>query len=466
MQPLSAARPDSYPVLMKCLVATAVLGLAISYSKLYLFHMVLGVVLFRSVFVDTPGSLRDSRPLPSRFHYFFLFFMGWFALGMAWSIHRVYTLQYVGYVTVGGLISILMVKYIGTDPRRFEELFKVARFWFLVDVAVGILESLKLIRLPVSPFSPYSKHFTKLSDFSDVTMDYLETSPTGFHWNPNNYSLVMNIVLPFLVLYPKLWVRAVGAATVCYLALCTGSRGSLATAVFILVASIAFSQKNSWGLWIVLLSSVAVMGLFSSGLSSSLESSTLGVKIKDAMGTLDAISGYVVRDSQNEGNSIGVRRELIQNGWRSLMATGGLGVGGGADKYIQETMGLGTRNITSMHNYWMELLVDGGFPLIVILGLWYGALTFELARLSRHFPPGSPPRYYMTACALALIGFVPGAITASSAIYIFPQYLLYGFAIAMINIGRQRVIEAQASGSAGPSGFPSQRPPVDGRRSR
>ncbi|GLI36672.1 hypothetical protein GHYDROH2_01730 [Geobacter hydrogenophilus] len=147
---------------------------------------------------------------------------------------------------------------------------------------------------------------------------------------------------------------------------------------------------------------------------------------------------YVSWDSINHSDSIGLRQQLILNGFRSLKSTYGLGIGGGADLKMQQIYnntyyGNHADNlILSMHNFWVELLVNGGAIFFLLFVVWYLMMIHKLHYISKH-SYDNRLQYFASSSCLALIGFSLAAISASSVIYFFPMWLLFGFSIATIN---------------------------------
>ena len=60
------------------------------------------------------------------------------------------------------------------------------------------------------------------------------------------------------------------------------------------------------------------------------------------------------------GESISIREELARNGINALKNSYGFGVGAGGSVAIQEKLGGVDGRITSMHNFWLEVIVDSG----------------------------------------------------------------------------------------------------------
>ena len=101
------------------------------------------------------------------------------------------------------------------------------------------------------------------------------------------------------------------------------------------------------------------------------------------------------------------------------------------------------RDIQSTHNIWVELLVNGGFILFVPFAMWYWSLLRELRRWHLRARPNRKLAYYCSALSLGMITFVLSAVSASTVIYFLPMYLMFGLAIAMVNICRHAALCAQ-----------------------
>ena len=116
-----------------------------------------------------------------------------------------------------------------------------------------------------------------------------------------------------------------------------------------------------------------------------------------------------------------------------MKETYGLGVGAGGSIAVQEKIGGVDGRITSMHNFWLELIVDAGIILSFFFFLWYISLTWNLYKLGIQ-SNNEEFRYLGRSFSLCMIIFVPAAISASSVIYFLPMWLMLGFAIAIIEI--------------------------------
>lgn len=238
----------------------------------------------------------------------------------------------------------------------------------------------------------------------------------------------MVAVLPFFIFLKRSWFRLLGIIGVPIVIILSGSRGSVLAMFLVLFVYNVFYVKKTFSYWMNV-----ILWIFSLGM--------LAIYFIDITFVFDAISAlfeYVLFDSDST-DSIGIRQQLIHNGLEALKATYGLGVGGGADTKVQllaNNTFYGSASddhqVLSMHNFWAELLVNGGVLFFVAFVVWYVKLGYELFHISKN-TENDRLKYFASSSSLALVGFSVAAISASSVIYYFPTWLLLGFSIATIN---------------------------------
>ena len=139
----------------------------------------------------------------------------------------------------------------------------------------------------------------------------------------------------------------------------------------------------------------------------------------------------------NDTSSIAIRQNLIENGMHAFKESYGLGVGGGNSQVVQKESD-NTHGIFSMHNFWIEILVEGGALVFGLWVVWY----FLLLRRSylwwrRKIPEEN--RRLSAAVSLSMIGAVIAIISISSAIYFLPFWLLLALAVRMNDLNRNQI---------------------------
>ena len=154
-------------------------------------------------------------------------------------------------------------------------------------------------------------------------------------------------------------------------------------------------------------------------------------RLNELANSVEALSLYISGEI-NIGGSLEWRRELIENGLNAFKSTHGLGLGAGGSLANQEMIGAVDGRFTSMHNFWIELLVEGGVFVALLLLFWITNLIFKLFLISK--TNSRKIKYYSESSLLSLIAFIPAAISASSTIYFFPMWIFFGFVISIISV--------------------------------
>ena len=408
-------------------IATAILGVSISYSSIYLFHVALFSLCVYFISSVIKNDLSITKPvLPTKYHKFFYIMFWWYLLTIVWSIDKAVSLQYMVYIFCGVTIAITII-YFSANIEKQNKVFKVVSIVFFIEIFFCLLESLTSFRLPVSAYSKYLSFFGRenvLENFSAKTF-----TPTGFEWNPNTLAAVLNITLPFFLLHKRMLVKLAGSSIILFLIVATGSRGNFVAATLILFCFIYFLNKRRA---LILGFLLPVLGFLGFLLVNPLLKVSSNPKIRAAYDSFNTLKIYFT-SYEGRDDSIGVRRMLIENGLNGLKTSNGLGIGGGASKLIVSNGIPWLPETYPMHNFWIELLVEGGILFFAIFVLWYFKVLLDLYKISISKITTVRLRYFSSASLLAMIGFSVGAVSASSTIYVLPMWVLFGFAIATIN---------------------------------
>lgn len=434
----------AFGTIVNLFLISAVLGSGIGYSHLYLFHVCLVILVAAWVLLTlygTKGVFIKPRSLLSGF---FLVMICWYAFGLIWSIKPIYTLQYLIYIILGGTIVFVIVGRTVSE-ERYESIYNVLKWAFLLEIIIALLEIFTPFRLPTSPFSKYAAIFgrsgTDFGLYDDDIALYLQSMPTAFHGNPNNLGVVMAALLPFFLFHRRLIVKVVGALSLLLVIVMTGSRASFIGAVFGIV--LYFAITNLKNFLILCLSGILLSFTLIWGLDELKKSEYLFVwKIAS---TADALTTYITEEDIS-GGSISVRQQLIKNGIDALYSSNGLGVGGGGSVAVQERVSGAEKKVTSMHNFWIEVLVDSGAPFFLLFVIWYMAVCFKL--LSIYFKTNSSfYKYHSASLFVSFSAYSLACVSASSVIYHLPMWIMFGMGLALINVwrrsGRSAAVEAQ-----------------------
>lgn len=416
---------------MKLFLFSAVLGMAVSYQKVFLMHVVL--VLF-AVILMIP-SLRER----SNFHFnkqetplqwFPLLMLVWYSIMTLVSNHLGHSLKYLFYVE-NGLAIILLIVYYTENLEYQKKVFQALAWIFVIEIIISLLEMYTKFRMPLSPYSPYLSFFGReYSPGFDVAV--MKDTPTGFHWNPNDLAIAMTLIFPFFMLAKRWWVQIAGMIAIFLIVIADDSRSSLVALVVIMILSILLFQRKVLKVIIPVLVAGALLSSF---YYDDIKDSQTFLRIKYTIESVQILLTGGETASHNAAyDSLGLRQQLTMDGIQSVIDSKGLGIGPGENMYIhKESTGM---DYFALHNFWLELFVDGGVIFGLAFLVWHWYMAYRLWRITRR---GKDPRltYYAKGTFLSIVGFFFAAFSASSVIYFLPMWILYGFAIITIHNGKR-----------------------------
>ena len=418
------------PKLSEIFILSCVIGVGISYGDLYLFHIILGVlILFSFKLLRVNNYKVNLNFFTKNYIYFLIIFFLWYFLSIFWSLNKIYTIQYLFYIFCGvAIVFTVLINF--SSKEKLLRALKIAGFAFCIEIILSLLESLTTFRLPISPFSNIVTFFGREPSLQPALDSFLIPSsiqpPTGFQWNPNDLAITMIMLIPFFLFSKNNFVKWFAIIAISIIIIMTSSRTVLFSMGILFLIYFIFYKKQITTLILISL----LLSVFFTQIDKLKESSN--PQVSDIANTFTAIQDFV-NDDIIFGQSISIRQELALNGIKALKETYGLGVGAGGSIAVQEKTGGVDGRITSMHNFWLELIVDSGIVFSFFFFLWYISLTWNLYKLGIQ-SNNEEFRYLGRSFSLCMIIFVPAAISASSVIYFLPMWLMLGFAIAIIEI--------------------------------
>ena len=250
-----------------------------------------------------------------------------------------------------------VVKYASTI-KRFNNVFRVLGIIVLIEIIFALLESFTSFRLPISSYSSHAVLFGKepvnYSKLDNLLSLSKLTPPTGFNWNTNDFAIRMVIVLPFFLCSKRVGLKIFGILCITTLIVMTASRAAFIALILIFTLYLLLIKKNIPTLILIWFSSI---GLFFS-IAQLQESSN--PRINELANSAEAL-GLYFSGNIDVGGSLKWRRELIENGLHAFGKTYGIGLGAGGSAANQEFVGAVDGRFISMHNFWIEILVEGGY---------------------------------------------------------------------------------------------------------
>ena len=281
--------------------------------------------------------------------------------------------------------------------------------------------------MPISSHSNIASLFGKNSDiFTKYENLFFYSNfrpPTGFHWNTNDLAICMVISLPFFLCHKKTSVKVFGILFISTIVVMSASRAVFLAMILIYSLYLFFIKKKIGTLVIIWMTSVSIFwAILQLGESEN-------PRLNELANSVEALKLYLSGDI-DIGGSIEWRRELIDNGLQAFIQTNGIGLGAGGSTVNQELIGPVAGRFTSMHNFWIEILVEGGIFIAILITFWVISLIYKLFLISKT-TMNENIKYYSKSLFLSMSAFIPASIAASSTIYFFPMWILFGLAISV-----------------------------------
>lgn len=427
-----------------CLVISAAIGAGISYGNVYLFHifLVLNVfyigVLKINHLKEKVSYVLDKK---NKMNYFFVFSIVWFLILLPFAASKYFALRHLIFITQGFLLCLIIVENV-RDYTKFQFLFKGVSIIYIIALIIGVLEGLQILRWPISRISRYNHLFARENEIFDILSktkypEYVNSMPTGFHWNPNDFSIFVLLGLPFFLLCKNIYVSLIGLTTTVLLILAAGSKLAFLGVISIIIVSSIFMFKKYYKNILYLL--FLVIFISTNGFTL-LQGKFL--KVNEMQGLvlpwmpLPTSPDKIIDDFDHlDSHSQGYRVMLLQEGIEMIKEHPLLGVGGGNSQYIlQEKGGVGYDKLTNIHNFWFELLIEGGLIYFLTFVFWCWILLKFLFKYFKNDNLSEDKRYYISAFLLSSIGLLISGVASSSMIAFLPLYLFIGVLVSLYHI--------------------------------
>ncbi len=421
----------SYNHLVLFLIVSAYLGVAISFSDFYLFHFALIILGILSIYKLKKNEYRlDINILSKNYVFLLVVIFIWYSASLFWAPRIELGLKYIFYLFCGLTISISIISF-SDSIRNLNKIFHLLSIFVFVEIIISLVESFTSFRMPISSYSSISSFFGK----EPINLSALDTiiyskirPPTGFRWNTNDLAISMIIALPFFLCYKRTMIKFFGILAITTIVVMSASRAVFLSLILIYSLYLFFIKKRIGTLSLIWLISIGILW----GMNQLRDSDNL--RINELANSMEALTLYLSGEI-DVGGSLQWRRELVDNGLKAFSKSYGLGLGAGGSLANQELIGPVAGRFTSMHNFWIELLVEGGIFVAIIIFFWLISIIYKLFVISITTTNNSL-KYYSQSLFLSVTAFVPAAIAASSTIYFFPMWVMFGFAISVILLSK------------------------------
>jgi teichuronic acid biosynthesis protein TuaE len=396
-------------------VLAALLGPAVALPQarqVFAFRVLVAVLIFGSLTWALLTRLR-LRVAPLSLIAWLAAWLGWLLLSLLWAPDKTAGFRYLALLALM-VVVLAATAYWGTTRERLRTLLVVLGVALALNLLVATAEGTLGLHLPSSVYGGQ-----RIARFA-----------TGFFYNPNDLATYLAICLPFLLVGLFLTRRAslkalalLGLALSAYALVHTGSRVALVAIGFetLLVMAVLFARG-----WVRHRGAIVVIGVaLLAGLAFLAFNSSQSPVLNQFR---------LANVSQEVGSASGssrVRVTLLQLGWRVALRydLAGAGPGNAEDLIRQQPDRPG--DLANLHNWWMEILVDGGLPGLVFYLLFFVGLLVALWRIGRD-GADDQLRYLGTAAAIAVAGYIIGCWGPSSVFDFPPMWVLFGLGLAVV----------------------------------
>lgn len=423
------------------LLISGIVGIAVSYSSVYLFHIILTLSLtyiFYQLINDRHylKTLLMGYPIPTLLFLATTFLT--YTVLLFFAENTTYALFHLAFITIGGLI-IFIIPTFTYDIKDFKKSIIVLGIIVGVDLLLGFAESLGAFRWYISGLSDVVQYFGYQNEIQTIlskaiSFDYVHTMPTGFQYNPNDFAVLASLALPFFLLLRNKYLSLIGSLLIIWLTVAAGAKIVFIANIFMIIISFfyTFSKKHIFKLIIPLL---FVVFIITNGFGFI---QGRNIKINEIQAFCYKMVGiappkYNLQLKETD-NSASLRKELLLFGFHKSIEHKLLGYGGGQSRYQMEKAGGITKDkICNLHCFWLELLFEGGIIYLLVFIVFYIYILLNLLKIARsnkdNFIGSSSSSLIISLC-----GFVISSNAPSSVIYFLPMYILLGISISLIKI--------------------------------
>tara|TARA_Y100000768_G_scaffold521_1_gene411 strand:+ start:49782 stop:51080 length:1299 start_codon:yes stop_codon:yes gene_type:complete len=413
-------------------IISAFVGGAISYSDFYLFHFVLLTLSIIWIYQIKENEFRLDIDLFSKNHVFpLIIILLWYLISLLWTPSIELGLKYIFYIFCGISITLSIISFC-SNVVNLNKIFYMLSIFIFIEIIIGLIESFTSFRMPISSYSSLAPLFGKdpinFSEFDTIFLYSGIRPPTGFRWNTNDLAISMIISLPFFICNKRKLIKVFGILSITTIVIMTASRAAFLAMLLIYSFYLFFVKKRVGTLSLIIMTSVGILwSMFQLRESEN-------PRINELANSIEALTLFL-SGQLDVGGSIEWRRELVDNGINAFYNSFGLGIGAGGSVSNQEIIGPVAGRFTSMHNFWIELLVEGGIFIAIIISFGILSIIYKLFIISRT-TPDNELKYFSQSLFLSVTAFIPAAIAASSTIYFFPMWIMFGFAISVILLSK------------------------------
>ncbi|GEM_PF-2100882 len=392
-------------------------------NNLFDYFIILSILFLIIIFIKKEEDLKSYfiyiKKLKTTF-LLFLFLIIWLIysfIAIFWSKYKLEAIHKLQFIIYANIIFILFI-YI----KLTENMNKVSLSLFYLAIFLFLVSILEI-------FFPVQYSFSRLGKQGIFSI------PNGTCWNINDFATFLYISSFFLIAYINIKIKKTIISSLLsifsivfflFIIYKTGSRANLIGLIINLIIScIIFiiylinllikkiNNKSRKNMFLVIFFALFIILTILSLKIVEMKSNFFGKQIKILSNILRLSLNKQIKDIYSDT----IRIRLILNGFIILKDTYFLGSGPGTSEILMKTYSnkyYYTKNITNLHNFWMELFVEYGIILFLLFVIFYFFLLVKLVKkiFSDNKEIKNVGLYILSFSSL--IGFVVASISVSS----------------------------------------------------
>lgn len=404
------------------------LGPSFSYGSIYFYHLIL---FFCIIFIFSKQTYQEQikkiilRPL----NLILLAILIFYVISLLWADNIKVGINYIIIYCVGLSVVYIGQFFLQEDHMKKSFLNKFLPISVLSVLIISLLEIFTSFRLPISSLSNYNEMFGRENILSDILeleniIGYNLSSPTAFFWNPNNLAVFIGLFIPILLKINKTYSYILFIISVIVIVY-TASRFSLISLGLVLLIFSFVKVRMLFYFLTLNLVLIIPMLLFSDSIYNiKANEPILKITNHDLLTSLNGNSKlYKNKVIDETDNSQGIRKQLYIQGWEYIVKSKFLGVGAGNADWLNLKQSENTQDITNVHFYWLEIFINGGLFVILLMTVFFGNIVLSLIKKLKNDSNS-------LALLMSLVLFGLSVISISTAHYFLPYY---GFLAILIN---------------------------------
>lgn len=401
-----------------------IFGFEVGSIHMFPYRILIPLIWLLLIFMAIRNKGRLEIP-PIQVKAYGLFMLLWLVYGVLsinWAVDKIMAAKHVIFLFTSFSLICFTVVYLNS----IGDLSLISKIWLVflgLMIIIGVFETISGSHLPLSG----------LYNPDRVRLIY---APTAVFYNQNDFATFLSLSAPFLISYlifTKETKYKFGLLftlfALIYVLIATSSRANYLALIleigFFLI--LYFYLKTDKKELIFIVAAALMLYIIFPDIVMDL-AQDLVADLSSLQTTLSIQSG-----------TMGIRLNLLRNGFSFLLSTWGFGVGAGNIETWMLTKAIfDTSNITNIHNWFFEVLFNYGIFIFVGYLIFYFSMIYKIYLVLRLNLQDHKMKVFGVGILGTMIGFASASMSSSSIIAFRPHWMIFALGLSYINIGLNR----------------------------